>query len=462
MVVRINTPYFEEKYEECGIVAVYSKTGKDVAPLLYRALFALQHRGQDAAGFAVYENGKIEVRRGIGLVAEIFHPEDLKVRGSMGIGHTRYPTIGECKMCDVQPSLFGDIAVAHNGHVANYDALKVSLESEYRFTSTVDSEPMVYIIDKNKGELEKGVKEIMEKTEGSYSDVCLIKDKMVVFRDPRAIRPLVWGENDDHIIFASETVVLDSNGVPYKGEVKGGELVVVNGGKLERRQLIAEDPKHCMFEYVYFSRPDSSINQVSVHEARSNLGKVLAEEAPVEADVVVPVPDTSRTAASAYAKALGLAYDEGLMKNRYIGRTFIMPSQEKRVEAVRVKLNPVREIIEGKSIVLVDDSIVRGTTLREIVKLVKGAGVKEVHVRITCPPVRAPCFYGVDMSTYKELIAHKKSVDEIREYLGADSLHYISLDGLRKAIGLPLCAACLDEGYHTDYVRELARKEKER
>jgi amidophosphoribosyltransferase len=460
MVVTINHAYSEEKREECGIVAIYSKKGKDVASLLYKALFALQHRGQDAAGFAIYRNGKIEVRRGIGLVSEIFHPEDIALEGGMGIGHTRYPTIGECKLCDVQPSLFGDIAVAHNGHVANYGDLKGSLEAEYRFLSTVDSEPMVYIIDKN-NDVEGGVKEIMERTEGSYSDVCLYGDKLIVFRDPLALRPLVWGENEDFICFASETVALDTNGIPYKGEVRGGELVTINGGKMERKQLVPEKPKHCMFEYVYFSRPDSTINSVSVHEARSRLGQILAEESPAEADVVIPVPDTSRTAASAYAKALGVPYEEGLMKNRYIGRTFIMPSQEKRVEAVKVKLNPVKEIVEGKSVVLIDDSIVRGTTLREIVTLVRNVGAKAVHLRITCPPVRAPCFYGVDMSTYKELIAHKKTVEEIRDYLGADSLSYVSLEGLKRSIGLPICTACLTEEYHTDYVRELARKEKE-
>lgn len=461
MVVKINTAYFEEKREECGIVGIYSKTGKDVAPLLYKALFALQHRGQDAAGFAVYNKGKIEVRRGIGLVSDIFQPEDIALGGYIGIGHTRYPTIGECRMCDVQPSLFGDIAVAHNGHVANYDDLKQALEADYRFTSTVDSEPMVYMIHRNKEDLEKGVREIMERTEGSYSDVCIYNGKLIVYRDPFAIRPLVWGENEDFICFASESVALDINSIKQMGNVKGGEFITINDGKMEKKQLVPETPRHCMFEYVYFSRPDSMINGASIHEARSQLGRALAEEAPVKADVVVPVPDTSRTAAAAYAKALSIPYDEGLMKNRYVGRTFIMPSQEKRTEAVKIKLNPVKDIITGKSVVLVDDSIVRGTTLREIVAMVKNAGAREVHLRITCPPIRAPCFYGVDMSTYKELIANKKTVEEIRVHLGADSLHYVSLEGLKKAIGHPLCTACLSEEYHTDYVKGLAQKEKQ-
>jgi amidophosphoribosyltransferase len=438
MVVRIS--YSEEKHEECGIVAIFSKKGADVAPLLYRALVALQHRGQDAAGFAVY-NGKIEVRKGVGLVDQVFKPEDLEVKGSLGIGHTRYPTIGECRQCDVQPSVYDNIATAHNGHIANYDVLKKEFESKgYEFTSTVDSEPVLFLLHQTKN-AEEGVKEVMEKFEGSFSDVAIIDGKLHVFRDPHAIRPLVWGENEDFISFTSETVALDVNSIPYKGEVKGGEFVTVENGNItSRKQLVEERKRHCMFEYVYFSRPDSIINGKEVYEVRRRLGEVLAVEAPVKADVIVPVPDTSRTAATSYAEKLNIPYTEGLIKNRYIGRTFIMPNQEKRINAV--------------------DSIVRGTTLREIVRLVRDSGAREVHLRITCPPVKAPCFYGVDMSTYKELIANKKSVDEIRRYLNADSLSYVSIGGLKKAIGLPLCTGCLNEEYHSDYVKGLAEKEK--
>jgi amidophosphoribosyltransferase len=446
-----------EKREECGIIAIYSKKGADVAPLLYRALVALQHRGQDAAGFTVLDNGTLETRKGIGLVDQIFKPEDIALRGIMGIGHTRYPTIGECRMCDVAPTVFHNIATAHNGHIANYDALKEELESEgYRFTSTVDSEPALYYLHR-RADVEKAVKEIIEKFEGSFSDVAIVEGRIIVFRDRFALRPLVWGENEDYICFASETVALDVNGIPYKGDVKGGEFVVVEDGKItQRKQLVEEQTKHCMFEYVYFSRPDSVINGKGVYETRTSLGEVLAEEAPANADVVIPVPDTSRTAAAAYAKSLGLPYEEGLIKNRYIGRTFIMPEQKKRIDAVRLKINPLRYVVDGKSVVLIDDSIVRGTTLREIVALVKNFGAREVHLRITCPPLKAPCFYGVDMSTYSELIANKKTVEEIRGYLGADSLNYLTLEGLKKAIGLPLCTACLSEEYHTDFVKRLA------
>ena len=446
----------EEKREECGVIGIYSKTGKDVAPLLYKALIALQHRGQDAAGFAVSDGGNIEARRGIGLVDSIFSEDDLALKGKIGIGHTRYPTIGECRMCDVQPSVFGDISVSHNGHIPNYDNLKKELEGEgYKYTSTVDSEPMAFLLHRNK-DLVAGVKDIMKSVEGSYSDCAIVEGKLVVYRDPHALRPLCWGENADFICFASETVALDINGIPYKGDVKGGELVVVDGRNVTRLQLANNEPKHCMFEYVYFARPDSLVNGKSVYEVRKRLGEVLAKESPAKADVVVAVPDTSRTAAAAYAVALGLPCEEGLIKNRYIGRTFIMPNQAKRADAVKLKLNPVREIIGGRSVVLVDDSIVRGTTLREIVSLVRNAGAREVHLRITCPPVKAPCFYGVDMSTYKELIANKKSIEQIRDYLGADSLAYISLEGLAGALGLPICTACLYAEYHSEYVKKLA------
>jgi amidophosphoribosyltransferase len=460
MVVRLTTIHPGEKHEECGIVGIYSKKGGDVAPYIYKALIALQHRGQDAAGFAVLDGKRIEARKGIGLVADVFEPEDLRVRGRVGIGHTRYPTYGECRMCDVQPLVFEGCAAAHNGHIANYSDLRKRLEAAgYGFMSSVDSEVMAFMLH-GEEDIKKAVTGMMTGLEGSFSVAAMVRGRLVVFRDPFAIRPLVWGENEEWICFASETVALDTLGVPYGGDVKGGELVVVDKGRMTRMQLAAENPKHCMFEYVYFSRPDSVMNGRSVYGARRRLGEVLAGEAPAEADLVIPVPDTSRTAAAAYAKALGISAEEGLIKNRYIGRTFIMPSQERRADAVKLKLNPVRELVEGKRVVLVDDSIVRGTTLREIVALVRKAGAKRVHLRVTCPPVKAPCFYGVDMSTYRELIANKKTTEEIRDYLGADSLAYLSPGGLRKAIGLPLCTACLDEGYHTRYVKDIASKVK--
>lgn len=462
MGVKINYDYFEEKHEECGIVAIYSKKGADVAPLIYKALMALQHRGQDAAGFTIYSDGKLETRLGIGLVDRIFEEKDVQIKGSVGIGHTRYPTAGDCRMCDVQPFVHKNIAVAHNGHIPNYLDLKKTLEKDgYNFSSTVDSEVISYIIDKNvKAGTEKAVGQIMKSVDGAYSIVSIIDGKITIFRDPHGIRPLIWGENEDYICFASESVALDINNIQYRGSVNPGELVTIEKGKITRKQIEKSPLKHCMFEYVYFSRPDSVINDKSVYEVRKRLGQILAREAPIKADVVVPVPDTSRGAASSYAAALSIPCEEGLIKNRYIGRTFIMPNQEKRVDAVRVKLNPIKEIIAGKSVVLVDDSIVRGTTLKEIVSLVRSAGAREVHIRIPCPPIKAPCFYGVDMSTYKELIANRKTVDEIRKFLGADSLYYISIEGLKEAINQPICTGCLNEDYHSDYVRKLAKSIK--
>ena len=461
MVVKITNPYsYEEKHEECGVVGIYSKKGEDVAPYIYRALVALQHRGQDAAGLAVHDGKKLEARRGIGLVDLIFRPEDIKLRGPVGIGHTRYPTYGECQMCDVQPMVYKEYAAAHNGHIANAAELRKEFEGAgYKFTSTVDSEVMVFAFDREK-DIGKAVRGMMDKLEGAFSVAAIAGGKLVVFRDRFAIRPMVWGENDDFICFASESVALDVNGIPLKGDLGGGEMAIVERGKIKRVALATQRKKHCMFEYVYFSRPDSIINGKGVYDARAELGRVLAREAPVSADVVIPVPDTSRTAAASFAKELGMPCEEGLIKNRYIGRTFIMPSQERRVDAVRLKLNPVRRIIEGKSVVLFDDSIVRGTTLKEIVSLVRRAGAKKVHLRITCPPVRAPCFYGVDMSTYSELIANRKSVAEIGKFLEADSLAYISIEGLKKALGLSLCTGCLNEDYHTEYVREMAKRVK--
>lgn len=443
-----------DKREECGIVGIYSKTKKNVAPLLYRALIALQHRGQDAAGFAIFDGKKITSRRGLGLVDGIFHKQDLEVGGWIGIGHTRYPTIGECRIEDVQPSIYKEIAVAHNGHLANYSVLKKKIEEwGYKFKSTVDSEPMAYYI--HKFGVEEGAKRIMNEFEGAYSDVAIYNGGLYVFRDPFGIRPLVWAEDNDYVMFASESVVFDINGMRYRGDFDGGAFLNVASG--EKKSFAKKERKNCMFEYVYFSRPDSTINDRSVYDARIMLGTVLATEAPVKCDVVVPVPDTSRTAAVGYATKLGVTYEEGLIKNRYIGRTFIMPTQEKRKEAVRLKLNPMKEVVSGKRVVLIDDSIVRATTMREIVSLVRNLGeAMEVHVRITSPPIISPCFYGVDIPTKKELIASSKSVEEIRKFIGADSLAYLSLEGLKKAIAVPICDGCLTGKYHTEYVRKLA------
>jgi amidophosphoribosyltransferase len=454
------------KREECGVIAIFSKKGEDVAPHMYRALVALQHRGQDAAGFVILGKDGLAARRGLGLVTDIFTEADLKIGGHIGIGHTRYPTTGRCLIQDVQPSAIGTTSVAHNGHLANYDDVRKGLESAgYSFTGTVDSEPIAFLLDsklKTGSTIEEAVRHVIATLDGAYSDVAIIGKELAVFRDPHAIRPLVWGENERFISFASESCALDVNGIPYRGVVEGGELVVVGaGGKTGRTSLGKKEPRHCMFEYVYFSRPDSIINGKPVYEVRKRLGEALAREQPAKADVVVPVPDTSRTAAEAYAAATGIPFEEGLIKNRYIGRTFIMADQEKRSGNVRLKLNPVRGLIADKRVVLIDDSIVRGTTLKEIVSLVRDAGAKEVHVRITCPPIKSPCFYGVDMKTFKELIANRKTVSEVAGFLGVDTLGYLSEEGLRAAIGLPICAGCVNGDYVTPVARRLAKERRD-
>ncbi|MDO8554564.1 MAG: amidophosphoribosyltransferase [Candidatus Micrarchaeota archaeon] len=457
---KLNTDNWELR-EECGVVAIFSKKEINVAPYLYKALMALQHRGQDAAGLATFDGKKIIVKKGTGLVSNIFKEKDLKIKGKLGIGHTRYPTSGLCRMCDVQPFVSGNIAIAHNGHLANFQEMKDELAIRgKKFETSVDSEVIAYLLnEKLENGIENAVKYVMDKIDGAYSNVGIIDGKLIVFRDQNAIRPLVYGENEDFFCVASESAALDINEIPYKGEIEGGELLIIEQNK--RVKIKKCEPRHCMFEYVYFARPDSIENGKSVYEVRKNLGGQLAREHPVSADVVIPVPDTARTAAAEFSKVSGIRLEEGLIKNRYIGRTFIMPTQEKRCDAVRLKLNPVVQVIKDKRIVLVDDSIVRGTTLREIVKLVRNAGAKEVHLRITCPPIKAPCFYGVNMSTYKELIANNKTIEEIREYLNVESLGYLSIEGLKKAIALPLCTGCLNEDYPTKVARELAKQKKD-
>ncbi|MFA5077399.1 MAG: amidophosphoribosyltransferase [Candidatus Micrarchaeia archaeon] len=453
-----------EKHEECGVIGICSKKGGPVAPLLYRAMVALQHRGQDAAGFAVYNDGRYETRRGLGLVCDIFSGEDQRVEGGVGIAHTRYPTTGRCLLSDVQPSSGDKMVVSHNGHISNYWELREELEGKgVKLSSQVDSEVILYLLQEKIGEgLEAAATHAMKKLDGAYSVAGMHQGKLFAFRDKHAIRPLVYGENEDTFCVCSESCALDINNLPYSGEIAGGELVVIEGGRMTRKRLLEGAPHHCMFEYVYFARPDSIINGKWVFEVRKRLGEELAVEHPVNADLVVPVPDTSRTAAQSFSEKTGIRFEEGLIKNRYIGRTFIMPNQDARSNAVKLKLNPVRGILEGKRVVLIDDSIVRGTTLKEIVGIVRGAGAREVHLRITSPPIKAPCFYGVDMSTYTELIANRKSVEETRKFLGADSLGYLSLGGLNRAIGLPVCTGCLDEQYPTAYAKKRAIEAKEK
>ena len=462
-----------DKREYCGAFGIYSFSGKNVAGDIYFGLMNLQHRGQDSAGASTSDGKKISTVRGLGFVPEVLNEKAIEsLPGHVGIGHTRYPTIGAGGAEDAQPFMAEingkRFALAHNGNISNYGKARKLMEgSGTKFCSTCDAELILaaYIEQYNKSpDFFEAAAALMKTLDGSYSVVCITDSgELIAFRDPHSIRPLCWGQDEDKIVFASESVALDIIKCPLKGDVAPGEVIIVSKDGVKRKIVAGKNPRHCMFEYVYFARPDSKIDGKWVYEVRHNLGRALARASPVKADVVVAVPDTARSAVEGYSQESGIPVAEGLIKNRYIGRTFIMPSQKKREDAVRLKLNAVRHIMEGKRVVLIDDSIVRGTTMGPIVKLVRDAGAKEIHLRITAPPIMAPCFYGVDMPTYKELIATRKSVDEICKAVGADSLVYQTMDGLVQAIGMKkdeLCTGCLDEAYPTQIGIDIAKKMK--
>jgi len=466
--------------EECGVVAVYSLEKEDVAFNIYTSLIALQHRGQDSAGIAVFDGKKINCVKNLGLVSEAIKKEDLEeLKGYMGIGHVRYPTIGAGGIADAQPfvaqSSIGQIALAHNGNISNYGIRRKMLEEKgVGFCSSCDAELIlnhfISCLKNSNNDIYQSLEKLMQELDGAYS-TCAIssKGKLIVFRDPNAIRPLCWGENSKLIMFASESVALDVNSVPLKGDVNPGEVVVVENNKIEKKIVAKKTSnKNCIFEYVYFSRPDSIQNNKLIYNIRYEMGRRLAMRYPTKADIIVPVPDTSRIAAQGYSDYSKIPIVEGLMKNRYIGRTFIMPNK-KRALAVSLKLNAVRPLIENKELIVIDDSIVRGTTAGPIISLLKKNGAKKIHFRVACPPIIAPCFYGVDLPTYEELIASKKSVEEIRKEIGADSLAYLTIEDLIASIGKKeqeLCLGCLTGKYPTAHGQKLAdliktRKRKE-
>ncbi|MEM2963645.1 MAG: amidophosphoribosyltransferase [Candidatus Anstonellales archaeon] len=463
----------EGKREACGIFGIYSKIGHPVSFRIYNGLSMLQHRGQDSAGIATSNGSKIFVKTGLGLVADIFDRKAIEsLIGHVGIGHTRYPTIGGCTKEDAQPQIISSpkrgMALAHNGNIANYSEISSELAKSGRMISSgCDAEIILHLFAL---EYEKthnffsAARKCMEKLDGSYSAVLVSGEgDLVVFRDPYGIKPLCYGEDNEKMIFASESVALDINEVELSGYVQPGEVVVVNEHGISRKVVMPnKKPAHCMFEYVYFARPDSILESRLVYEVRVELGRRLAEVMPVDADAIVPVPDTARPAAIGYSERSGIPVVEGLLKNRYIGRTFIMPSQEKRNEAVRLKLNPVRHLIKDKEIIMIDDSIVRGTTCGPIVALLKKGGAKKVHVRITSPPIIAPCFYGIDLPTYSELIAANYNVAKIAKKIGADSLAYLPIDDLVSAIGLGdrLCLGCITDKYPTKTAEKLSKKLK--
>ena len=457
----------DELHEECGIFAIVGHP--EAARLTYLGLYALQHRGQESAGIVSSDGRKLHQLKGMGHVAEVFDRRGMeRLEGDTAIGHVRYSTAGESAIVNAQPILVeggrGQVALAHNGNLVNAGALRRELERDGAiFNSTSDSEVVLHLLcrSRRRGFLE-AFSEVLHLIQGAYSLVVLTPTFLLAARDPRGFRPLCMGKVNDRFVFASETCAFDLIDASYVRDVEPGEIVVVEGDSLESHFLLPrEKPAHCIFEHIYFSRPDSMVFGRNVNESRRLLGKYLAIELPTEADAVVPVPDSGVSAALGYARQSGLPLEFGLIRNHYIGRTFIEPRQSIRNFGVKVKLNPVREILRDKRIILVDDSIVRGTTSKKIVQIVRAAGAKEIHVRITSPPIIGPCFYGIDTPTRKELIASSKSVEEIRKFIGADSLHYLGLDSLRKSVGdgERFCTACFTDQYPTETGPEERQKE---
>lgn len=455
--------------EECGVAAIYSHP--EAETLAYLGLHALQHRGQESAGIATSNGLTLNLHKDMGLVADIFTEEVLsRLHGTLAIGHTRYSTAGDSALLNAQPirvqSNKGMMALAHNGNLVNAHELRARLEGQGSiFQTNSDTEVIVHLIAISKEHtLPEAIADSLRRVEGAFSLVMMSPDRIFAARDPRGFRPLAMGriprqegQKQDTIVFASETCAFDLIGANYERDVKPGELVVVGPEGITSRFYASAAPQSsCIFEHVYFSRPDSLVFGRPVQASREELGRQLAREAPADADIVVPVPDSGVTAAVGYAAESGIPFQFGLIRNHYIGRTFIEPRQSVRDFGVKLKLNPVRKLLEGKRVVLIDDSIVRGTTSKKIVRMIRNAGATEVHMRISCPPTIAPCFYGVDTPSRKELIAANQTVDEIRDYIGADSLAYLSLDGLKKACGdgekTTYCTACYTGKYPTNLV----------
>ena len=442
--------------------------GGDAARTAFFGLFALQHRGQESAGIAVSDGNRVRWFKGMGLVNQVFTPEILEtLPGHLAVGHTRYSTTGASVTRNAQPvfcqSLVGDVAVAHNGNIINAQALREELEAEgERFDTTSDSEILARILAKRLHEgPEEAVAEVMRRVRGAYSVTVLTPDLLIGFRDPSGIRPLSAGTLGEGFLLASETCAFGPVGATPTHELKAGEMAIVDKDGMRFAQGHAKEPGGmCLFEFIYFARPDSKMYDIPLYTARERMGELLSEEHPVEADIVVPVPDSGIPAALGYSRASGIPYREGMMKSRYIHRTFIAPDQRLRELGVRMKLTPLVEHLRGQRIVLVDDSIVRGTTTKQLVKLMFESGAAEVHVRITAPPIKHPCFYGIDMASKGELAASVMTIEELRLHLGATSLGYLSLEGAVSACGRPMdefCHACFDGRYPIPIPREVSK-----
>ncbi|WFA21887.1 amidophosphoribosyltransferase [Paenibacillus mucilaginosus] len=450
--------------EECGVFGVFGHP--EAANLSYYGLHALQHRGQESSGICVAGEDAFNYHRGMGLVKEVFNNDNLgPMVGSYAIGHVRYSTAGESKLANAQPLVFkyreGDLAIATNGNLTNAPDIKKRLEREGSiFQTTSDTEVVAHLIARSKhDDIVEAVRDALLQIEGAYAFLFLTRDKLIAARDPHGLRPFVMGRLGDAYLFASESCAFDTVGGLYERDIQPGELLILNqrtGELTHDRFAEGKQRAVCAMEYIYFARPDSDIDEVNIHSARKRMGRQLAIESFVDADIVTGVPDSSISAAIGYAEQTGIPYELGLIKNRYTGRTFIQPSQELREQGVKMKLSAVRSIVHGKRVVMIDDSIVRGTTSLRIVNMLREAGATEVHVRISSPPFQNPCFYGIDTPNRGELIAAVKSVEEIRKAINADSLHFLSQEGLVNSIGGPAgeinrghCTACFDNRYPT-------------
>src|SRR3954452_18235008 len=443
--------------DECGVFGIYAP-GHDVSRLAYFALYALQHRGQESAGIAASDvGGHIMTLRELGLVNQVFDEQKLRaLGGDLAVGHVRYSTTGSNGWDTAQPIPRSDrreVALGHNGNLVN----AVELHSELRelgvsFRSTSDSEIIAALLSTHEAEtIEDAIADVMHRLSGAYSTVVMSKDRVCAFRDPAGLRPLALGMLDDRYCVASESCAFDIIGATYLRDVQPGELITLTESGIRTRQVVSGERRaFCVFEHIYFARPDSRLEGRVVQGSRSRMGEILAREAPVDADLVIAVPYSGNAAARGYARASGIAQDDGFVKNRYVARTFIQPGQELRKHGLRLKFNPLPDVVRGKRLVVVDDSIVRGNTTRQIVQMLRDAGALEVHLRITAPPIRHPCHYGIDMSTREEMIAHERTEAEIAAELGADSLAYLSLDGVYRALESDRsthCDACFSGDY---------------
>jgi len=454
MVSRISDRKINEK---CGVFGIYAP-GRKIAETIFYGLQALQHRGQESAGIAVSDGENILIFKDLGLVSQVFNEQNIApLQGHIGIGHTRYSTTGMNIWKNSQPlfRMFKNesFAIAQNGNLTNVKEIrKEQIKKGVNFETTTDTEVIASLIESSEKEnIEDAIKEATGKIKGSYSLVILTKDEVFGIRDPHGFRPLVLGNLDGSYVIASETCALDIIDAKFIREIDPGEIIVLDKDGMRSQMMLPVDRiSMCVFELIYFARPDSYIHNKNMFEVRHRLGQELAKEFPADADIVIPVPDSGTPAAIGYSAESKIPYAEGFIKNRYIGRTFIQPKQETREISVKLKLNPLRDIIQGKKLVVVDDSIVRGTTSKKIVKMLYNTGAKEVHMRITCPPLLYPCYYGVDMATRKEFIANHKTLEDIREFLKVDSLKYLTMSGLVKAVGESkekFCFACFDGEY---------------